>query len=1767
MATNDSDVDHGAKLTYTLNATVPGLTFNADGSYSFDAGVAAYQALAKGETQVVVANYTVADEYGSAVTSTLTITVAGTNDAPVAKVDVAVATEDAPALVGTVATNDSDVDNGAKLSFQLSTPVPGLTLATNGGYVFNPADIAYQGLAQGETQTIVASYEVTDEQGTTSFSALIITITGTNDAPVAVADVASVTEDAALISGSVAANDYDVDGGAKLSYALNATVAGLTLNPDGSYSFDASNAAYQSLALGQTTQVVANYTTTDQFGATGSSTLTITVTGTNDAPIAVADSATVNEDANIAGSVAANDSDIDQGALLSYALGAPVPGLIFNADGSYSFNAANSAYQSLALGEVKTIVAAYTVTDGQGATSTSALTITVTGTNDTPVAIADSNTVIEDAVVTGSVAANDGDVDAGAVLGYALSAPVAGLTFNADGSYSFDAANAAYQSLAAGAVRTVVAGYTVTDENGAVATSALTIVVTGTNDLPVARPDATAVNEDASVTGSVATNDSDVDAGTTLSYTLTNPVAGLIFNANGSYTFNAANAVYQQLAQGEVQTIVANYTVSDGQGGTATSALTITVTGRNDGPIAVADTATAVEDGAKVTGNVGANDSDVDHNAMLTYTATNTVAGLTIAADGSYSFDPSNTAYQNLGAGATRVVTGTYRVTDEFGAVSNSSLAITVTGTNDAPVVGNVTLLANRLGNGGFDLKPDFSGWTISTASSGTTAVATSTATINRSGTVIAGDTAVAQLNYSATVAFDSKATPGNYKSGFGPSITSNAFAGNAGDVVKFVYQLSSGGDQAIGTGYIRDAVTGAIVQEIFNYKTPFTGSTGVQTVTLTLATSGNYTIDFRVGSYDATNGGLIGARLDIGFAGILADGVGEDTPFTFTTGRSLLLANATDVDVGDTLTIDPFTTTSAKGVSIVMGADGQLVIDARGSAEAQALAQGQTTTDTFTYQVSDGHGGLTTATASYTLAGANDAPVASAATAAAIEGAAIVAGSLVGSATDVDAGAVLGFKLVAPIAGLTINADGSYTFDPTNAAYDDVAEGQVRPVVANYQVTDQFGAVSTSTLTITVTGTNDGPVAVSDALTAGEDDTTIFTGVSLVANDTDIDGDVLSVTAVGTTGTLGSVSLVNGDVSYAAGSAFQYLKAGQTATDSFTYTISDGRGGTSTATETVTIVGANDGPVAVNDKISAVAGAATTFAVIGNDTDIDGDTLSIASVTQGTYGAVTVNADGTLSYTAAANAAAADSFTYTVKDAGGLTSTATVSVAVDRLPVAVTDTYTVNGGGTTKLAVTTNDTDPDNDALKIVSVGTAAHGSLTINADNTVSYAGAVGYSGTDTFQYTISDGRGGLATGTVNLNVTPPEKAVAPTLIVGSGATINPTNGAAMMTQVVLNAGDAVSFQWNFATDDYAPYEDFAFATVNGAVFSLSNTQATGDRGATGWQTFTYTAATAGTYSIGQGVMNARDQAVNSFLGVDAIRVNGAIVQSFENGLTGSTIIGNVKSTVSGSGQYATILPTNGQYEAFISSNPASAAMIENFLGLTTGRLQNINKAQGLEYQEITVPIGIKIAATAHPDDTFVTITGAPAGSVFNHGTYNAANGSWKISAADVAGNLTITTPSNYAGTFALSVTATSVVYGSNTSATTSPMTQTVTVAPASVDLTAASTGSTLIGGTMNDILHSGVGNDTLTGGAGNDLFLFTKGSGSDVITDFQGGAGAGDVIQLKGMGFASFADVSASAFQAADGVHIDLHNGDSLVLTGVNLTTLAADDFLFA
>ncbi len=173
-------------------------------------------------------------------------------------------------------------------------------------------------------------------------------------------------------------------------------------------------ADFDHLAAGVTETVVVSYTMTDDHGASSSSTLTIIVTGTNDTPVAVADSGSTTENLALTVDVLANDTDADDGAVFTLASAAAPAG-----KGSATIVAnqlvfdPGADFDHLAAGVTETVVVSYTMTDDHGASSSSTLTIIVTGTNDTPVAVADSGSTTENLALTVDVLANDTDADDG----------------------------------------------------------------------------------------------------------------------------------------------------------------------------------------------------------------------------------------------------------------------------------------------------------------------------------------------------------------------------------------------------------------------------------------------------------------------------------------------------------------------------------------------------------------------------------------------------------------------------------------------------------------------------------------------------------------------------------------------------------------------------------------------------------------------------------------------------------------------------------------------------------------------------------------------------------------------------------------------------------------------------------------------------------------------------------------------------------------------------------------------------------------------------------------------------------------------------------------------------------------------------------------------------------------------------------------------------------------------------------------------------------
>lgn len=272
-------------------------------------------------------------------------------------------------------------------------------------------------------------------------------------------------------------------------------------------------------------------------------------------------------------------------------------------------------------------------------------------------------------------------------------------------------------------------------------------------------------------------------------------------------------------------------------------------------------------------------------------------------------------------------------------------------------------------------------------------------------------------------------------------------------------------------------------------------------------------------------------------------------------------------------------------------------------------------------------------------------------------------------------------------------------------------------------------------------------------------------------------------------------------------------------------------------ATVTVTVGDPADPPVVVDDETSTGAATATTIAVLDNDSDPDGnlDPSTLAVATQPTNGTVTVNSDGTITYTPDPGFSGNDSFTYEVCDTTALCATATVTVTVDAAPsppVAVNDTASTPKSTPVKVMVLANDSDPDGDlSVASLTVKTApVNGSAVVVNGGAITYTPDAGFFGSDPFTYTVCDMTGLCATGTVMVTVT----NQAPTLGDDSATT---KTGTAVSIDEMANDSDADgSLDGQSLSIVDAPVHGTAVINEDG---TITYTPASGW---TGTETFTY-------------------------------------------------------------------------------------------------------------------------------------------------------------------------------------------------------------------------------------------------------------------------------------------------------------------------------------
>ncbi|WP_188699514.1 cadherin-like domain-containing protein, partial [Sphingomonas prati] len=332
-----------------------------------------------------------------------------------------------------------------------------------------------------------------------------------------------------------------------------------------------------------------------------------------------------------------------------------------------------------------------------------------------------------------------------------------------------------------------------------------------------------------------------------------------------------------------------------------------------------------------------------------------------------------------------------------------------------------------------------------------------------------------------------------------------------------------------------------------------------------------------------------------------------------------------------------------------------------------------------------------------------------------------------------------------------------------------------------SYTVVDGRGGSASASVAVTVTAGNDAPVAANDTAIVSEDGRIML---AVLANDRDADGDRLTVTTA--TATNGIV-VVNpdGTLTYSPATNFN-------GTDVIRYTVSDGRGGTSTASVMVSVDAVNDAPIAIDDVATTRQDTFVRISVLANDRDVDGDalTLGTASAANGT---VVINADGTLTYTPRAGFSGPDTITYNVLDARGGNAGASVAVGVaarlNGAPVDAGETVAAVAGQPVTVDVLANASDPDGDRLSIASA-TADRGSVTINADGTLTYLADPTFDGIAVVTYVVVDAAGERTTSTLTVVVgAAPTADVSQLLAIGRPGMILPRADATSLTSPLVS------------------------------------------------------------------------------------------------------------------------------------------------------------------------------------------------------------------------------------------------------------------------------------------------------------------------------------------------------------------------------------------
>ena len=1314
--------------------------------------------------------YSVSDGSDSA-SATVTVTVGAAPQPPVAGNDAASTAYETAVTVNVLA-NDNDPEGGA-LSVQLrSQPSNGSATVSGTSIIYTPAN----GFSGSDSFT----YRVQDPDGMVSSDATVtVTVAPEpNAAPVAANNAYTVAVGSSATL-NVLSNDSDGDGdaltitkinGTSVSVNGSVTLSGtggvVTLNGSGQLVYDASNVETTTWEMqpvpghpGEFEPVEVPGPTSDSFTYeisdgqdTATATVTITLSQSSppapEGPVAGNDAASTAYETAVTVNVLANDNDPEGGALSVQLRSQPSNGSATVSGTSIIYTPANGFSGSDSF--------AYRVQDPDGMVSSDA-TVTVTVApepNAAPVAANNAYTVAVGSSATLNVLSNDSDGDGDALTitkingtsvsvngSVTLSGTGGVVTLNGSGQLVYDASNVEtttwemqpvpghpgeFEPVEVPGPTSDSFTYEISDGQDT-ATATVTITLSQSSppapEGPVAGNDAASTAYETAVTVNVLANDNDPEGGALSVQLRSQP-------SNGSATVSGTSIIYTP-ANGFSGSDSFTYRVQDPDGMVSSDAtVTVTVAPEPNAAPVAANNAYTVAVGSSATLNVLSNDSDGDGDA-LTITKIN---GTSVSVNGSVTLS---------GTGGVVTLNGSGQLVYDASNVETTTWEM-------QPVPGHPGEFEPVEVPG-----PTSDSFTYEISDGQDTATATVTITLSQSSPP-APEGPVAG-NDAASTAYETAVTV---------NVLANDNDPEGGALsVQLRSQPSNGSATVSGTSIIYTPANGFSGSDSFAYRVqdPDGMVSSDATVTVTVAPEPNAAPVAANNAYTVA----VGSSATLNVLSNDSDGDGDALTIT--------KINGTSVSVNGSVTL------SGTGGVVTLNGSGQLVYDASNvetttwemqpvpghPGEFEPVEVPGPTSDSFTYEISDGQD-TATATVTITLSQSSppapEGPVAgNDAASTAYETAVTV--NVLANDNDPEGGALSVQLRSQPSNGSATVSGTSIIYTPANgfSGSDSFA----------YRVQDPDGMVSSdATVTVTVAPEpNAAPVAANNAYTVAVGSSATL---NVLSNDSDGDGDALTITKINGTsvsvngsvtlsGTGGVVTLNgSGQLVYDASNVetttwemqpvpghpgeFEPVEVPGPTSDSFTYEISDGQD-TATATVTITLSQSSppapEGPVAGNDAASTAYETAVTVNVLANDNDPEGGALSVQLRSQPSNGSATVSGTSII-YTPANGFSGSDSFAYRVQDPDGMVSSdATVTVTVGAAPqppVAGNDAASTAYETAVTVNVLANDNDPEGGALSVQLRSQPSNGSATVSGTSII-YTPANGFSGSDSFAYRVQD------------------------------------------------------------------------------------------------------------------------------------------------------------------------------------------------------------------------------------------------------------------------------------------------------------------------------------------------------------------------------------------------------------------------------------------